>query len=376
MAVKVLIFSASIGEGHDLPARVLRDALVETAPGTQVEIVDGVKCLGAVGRRIIENGAELSVGKNAWLADAQYRAIERWRVTRGIFGVMLRTLGTRHYRRIVAEQRPDVIVSTYPGTTECLAILRRAGKLSVPCVSAITDLAGMRYWSAPGIDLHLLIHPESEAEVRSIAGPATEIVTVRGLTDPAFDVPVSRVDGRAAVGEPLDGALVAVSGGGWGVGDLEGAVEVALAVPGAPRVVVLCGRSDELRERLTVRFSGEPRVRVLGFTDQMSEWLAAADVLVHSTAGLTVLEAIIRGCAVVSYGWGIAHIRSNNEAYERFGLARVAKTRKQLGDEIAAALADPPGPDGSFAQLPQAAPLVLALAQRAAHREPRPGIAA
>ena len=40
-----------------------------------------------------------------------------------------------------------------------------------------------------------------------------------------------------------------VSGGGWAVGDLEGAAEEALEVPGAT-VVCLCGRNDELRSEL------------------------------------------------------------------------------------------------------------------------------
>ncbi len=43
-------------------------------------------------------------------------------------------------------------------------------------------------------------------------------------------------------------------------------------------------------------------MRVLGFTDRMPEVLAAADVLVHSTGGVTCLEARAAGTPVVSYG--------------------------------------------------------------------------
>ena len=114
-----------------------------------------------------------------------------------------------------------------------------------------------------------------------------------------------------------------VSGGGWGIGDIEGAIRAALEVEDTT-VVCLCGHNERARERLERRFAADPRVRVLGFTDQMSDLLAAADALVHSTAGLTVLEAQIRGCPVVSYGFAVGHIRANNRAYERFGLARVA----------------------------------------------------
>ena len=71
-------------------------------------------------------------------------------------------------------------------------------------------------------------------------------------------------------------------------------------------------------------------MRLVGFTEQMSEWLAAADALVHSTGGLTVHEAQIRGCPTISYGWGRGHVRRNNAAFRRFGLADVVTDRSEL----------------------------------------------
>jgi UDP-N-acetylglucosamine:LPS N-acetylglucosamine transferase len=118
-----------------------------------------------------------------------------------------------------------------------------------------------------------------------------------------------------------------------------------------------------VRARLEKRLGPDPRVRVTGFTDRMSEHLAAADVLVHSSAGLTVLEGMIRGCAVISYGWDVAHVRVNNRAYERYDMVRVARSRRQLADALSEALAHPREPDESFAALPDAADVVMRLAE-------------
>ena len=100
-------------------------------------------------------------------------------------------------------------------------------------------------------------------------------------------------------------------------------------------------------------------MRLLGFTDRMSDLLAAADALIHSTAGLTVLEAQIRGCPAISYGFAVGHIRANNRAYERFGLARVATSRGDLAAALREALAEHPEPDQSFASLPSPATLAI-----------------
>jgi processive 1,2-diacylglycerol beta-glucosyltransferase len=359
-APRVLILSAGIGEGHDLPARVLRDGLLAARPDAHVEIRDALAEIGGVLEQIGNQQAPLRVRHLQWLFDLEYRLIFRvaW-VRRAATWLLTRlTRGTIH--RLIAETSPDVIVSTYPGATEVLGRMRGAGAIGVPVVSAITDLAALHLWAQPAVDLHLITHEESTDEVRAIA-PRSRIAWVRGLTDPRFEQPLDEQTARDELDLPRSGGIVLVSGGGWGVGDLAGAVEAALAADGVVRTVVLCGRSEVLRADLERAFGGDERVVLLGFTDRMSELMAAADVLVHSTAGLTVLEAWIRGCRPISYGWGIAHVRLNNAAFERFGIAEVASDRAQLRAAIRRGLDTPRRPFAGYGDLPSAADEVLGL---------------
>src|SRR5205814_4521513 len=124
--------------------------------------------------------------------------------------------------------------------------------------------------------------------------------------------------------------------GGWGVGDLGGAIDTALADSEVELVACLCGRNDLLRARLAERYTKEKRVRLVGFTEQMSEWLGAADALIHSTGGLTVLEAYVRGCPTISYGWGRGHLRANNAAFRRYGIADVVGSARELEQALGA----------------------------------------
>jgi processive 1,2-diacylglycerol beta-glucosyltransferase len=358
--LKILIFSASIGEGHDLPARVLAEGIEREAPGAEIEIVDSLAVVGWLTRRLVMDSSRFHTEWGSRLFDLSYRLITDVRPTRWLGARLTQWLAARPIRRAVLERDPDVVISTYPGTTEVLGDLRRKGKIAAPVVSAITDLAALRYWAHPGIDLHLITHPESAEEVLQIA-PGSDVRCVRGLTDERFYFPPGKAEARRDLGLPAEAPVVIVSGGGWAVGDLEGAAEEALGIPGS-KVVCLCGRNDGLRGELARHFAGEGRVRVEGFTDRMPEWFAAADVLVHSTAGLTVLEAIMGGCGVVSYGWGLGHVRVNNAAFARFGLAEVAGSRQELGEALARALAASGPPDETFARQPTAASAVLSLA--------------
>jgi UDP-N-acetylglucosamine:LPS N-acetylglucosamine transferase len=354
----VLIVSTEIGEGHDAPARQLAAALEAERPGTEVEIVDGLLAMGRLLNGILKENSRHVMAWPAWMFDFQHWLAIRFRPTSWLSWALTYLIGWRGLMRMIRQHAPDVVVSTYPGTTMVLSPLRRRGVLKVPVISAITDLAELRYWAMPDVDVHLVTHEESIAEVRRRA-PRTEIRWVRGLTSAGFTEPADADEGRRAFGLPDGAPVIVVSGGGWGVGDLQGAVSEALELPGA-RVVILCGRNEELKARMEAAFGGEPRVHASGFTDQMSELFAAADVLVHSTAGLTVLEAWIRGCRVVSYGWGIAHIRANNEGFVRHGIARVARSRHELRGALAQALAEPRVErHAEFAALPSAASVVL-----------------
>lgn len=353
----VLIVSAGIGEGHDLPARWLAAGLAEEAPDLPVKIEDGLAAMGRLPERIVMSGSAFHSRLGNLMFDAEHWLMTRVPPLRAFVGWASVALGGRGLLRLIAREQPAVVVSTYPGVTETLARLRLQGRLDVPVVSAITDLASLRFWAHSGVDLHLVTHPESVEEVRDVAGADTDVVPVRGLNDPAFINPPSREAARQALGLPPGGPVVVVSGGGWGVGDVTGAVDEALALPGTT-VVVMCGRNDELRARVEERYRDEPRVRPLGFTDQVPELFAAADVLVHSTAGLTVLEAYLCGCATISYGWGRGHIRANNAAFLRFGLAEVASTRAALGPALTRALAKGPSERPSFASLPTAASVI------------------
>ena len=364
MSPRVLILTASVGAGHELPAQALAAQFAREAPTSTVVIEDGLDYLGPLVATVTHRAPRVVFFRSEWIWDAGYWLFARFPPTRWISKATLYRAERLRLRDLVARTRPDVIISTWPITTEILARMRRAGDVSVPLVATITDISALQFWAAPGVDLHLVSYPDSAAEVRRIAGPATRVVCVHGMARPEFLEPRSRADARTALGLPAEGAIVLVSGGGWGVGDVDGAVDVALSVPRVELVVCLCGRNRELAEALRRRLGANPRIRVEDFTEQISDYMAAANALVHSTGGNTIIEAHIRGCTPISYGWGRGHIRMHNRAFQRFGIAEVVASQPELAGAIRRAIVADRVPDTSFARLPSAATTVLELLGR------------
>lgn len=364
--MRVLILFCEEGEGHAAAARVLARELTEA--GAEVVVEDAMqRGLGRVIPLLSRDAYRVQVRRLRWTYGLEYRLFTgfppgRWLGRRG-----LAFFGARPLLRVIRAASADVVVSTHPAITNVLGFLRRRGRLAVPAVATITDFGVHPLWAHPGVDLHLVMHGAVVPAVEGVAGPDSAAV-VAPIVAAEFSAARVREDARRALGLPPLGPAVVVSGGGWGVGDLETPVGAALGVPGVT-VVCLTGRNEVLRRRMERRFSGEARLRVVPFTERMPEYLAAADVLVDATLGVTCLEALRAGCRVVACGAPPGHSRDNARALARLGLAEIARSPAEL-QRILARAVGLPGAPAALAGGPSAAATILAAAPRVV---PRPG---
>ena len=82
-------------------------------------------------------------------------------------------------------------------------------------------------------------------------GVPAETITVTGIPiDPVFAEPKDPQAMRLRQGLAPDRTTLLVSAGGFGVGPIEHLVRSLLPLQHPAQVVVLCGRSDELRQRI------------------------------------------------------------------------------------------------------------------------------
>jgi processive 1,2-diacylglycerol beta-glucosyltransferase len=339
-----LILSADVGEGHAAAARALAAQLEHAPQPTEVTVIDGLAAMGRVLKPVVEDGYRVQLRFIPWTYTIVYGLLNHVAPIRVLATRLLCLFGSRPLARAIAEHDPDVVVSTYPAVTVVLARLRRTGEVACPTVATITDLTGLFFWAQPGIDMHMVMYGESLSPVERIAG-RDSVRLVAPLISDEFLQARNSLQARRTLGLPENGRMVVVSGGGWGVGDVTGAVREFIGVPEASSIVVLAGRNEPLAQKLRRNFASEPRVHVYEFTDKMPELLAAADVLVHSTGGVTCLEAMAAGTPVVSYGLPVGHARVNTRAMAALDLVRLANDTNELREHVRASFAreaDPP----------------------------------
>jgi processive 1,2-diacylglycerol beta-glucosyltransferase len=202
--------------------------------------------------------------------------------------------------------QPDLCIATHFLPAEILAWLIAKKKLSARHVIVVTDYDVHAMWLCRTVDRYDVALPESLEYLAGIGVPREKLRVTGIPVDPLFEVPVVRRDARRKLGLSLDSLVLLISAGGYGVGPVEQLVRGLLALGQPWQLVAIAGKSEKLRARLEQMSKpagklpdGENRLVVVGFTNEMDQYMAAADALIGKSGGLTTSEALARGLPMI-----------------------------------------------------------------------------
>lgn len=337
---RVLIVSATQGEGHNAAGRALREAATTLWPDAAVDWLDTLDVMGpGVGplfRSIYAHNVEGtpwlyqlfydSLSSRPWFAHGTKRFVGAW-------------AGRRLGRRL-EQLRPDLILSTYPLGSAALEWLRRHRSLAVPVAAWVCDFAPSPLWVYAGLDLNVVAHELVEPLARSQVPGAR--VTAGGFPVEAAFEPRPRGPARAALSLPPQSFVALLSCGSLGFGDVARTAHALIDADPEVITLVVTGRNDTLRRRLAAEGDRDRRLRVLGWTDDVPGLLAASDVVVTNAGGSTAMEALACGRAVIMHRPIAGHGQANARLMAAAGLADVTEDEEQLARTIRHLRREPP----------------------------------
>ena len=131
-------------------------------------------------------------------------------------------------------------------------------------------------------------------------GVPRENVTATGIpVHPLFSQPKDRGECLSRQGLAGDRPVVLQLAGGFGVGPIEKLFRGLLEVEIPLQIVAVAGRNESAKRQLEeIEVPDRHRVKLLGFTDQIDELMAAADIVLSKPGGLTTSEVLARGAAM------------------------------------------------------------------------------
>lgn len=291
---RVLVLTASYGEGHNSAARALIAAL-RSQPGVEAEKVDLFADVSPRLDRLSRTLYLKVINHVPAVWAAFYARLDRTPHLRHLASMLpfhVRALG-----RLLDEKKPDALCATYPVYGWLWERLRREGRSVPPLDVVVTDALTINaiWFGIPA--RRWFVTDEGSARKMIARGVDASRITVSG-----FPVAAAFADRRADVSPPNP-----TQGGRHRVllminCSRRRAKAIARAVVACPglEVTITAGRSEALRQELAaLPHHPGTSVEVLGWTDRIPDLLMRHHLVISKAGGATTQESINALCPMI-----------------------------------------------------------------------------
>src|SRR5215212_2968366 len=344
--MKIIVLSASVGAGHLRAAQAVELALKQIAPSAQVQNLDVLELTNGAFRRIYGTAYIDLVNKAPHVLGYMYDMLDKpsrsGKNRTDRFRLAWEKLNLKKFIDLICESNPDLVINTHFLPAEIIASLRKRGECKVPQVTVTTDFETHRLWVNQPCEHYFTATEEGDIGLTAW-GVAREDITVTGIPiHPLFSQPKDRKD--VLKRQKLDGdrPIILQSAGGFGVGPIEKIYKSLLEIQRPLEIVVVTGKNAAAKDHLSqIPCPKRHRCQILGFTDQMDEFMCAADLVVSKPGGLTTSETLARGAAMVIVDPIPGQESRNSDFLLENGAAIKVNNLAALGHKVDAILSEP-----------------------------------
>lgn len=330
MSKKVLIMSASTGGGHNRAARAIEEELIEkTVNGESIEckIVDSLKLVNTTMDKIISRGYEKSAIYTPNAYGRVYRLSESGLVSKNEFkDNMITTFMAKKFRKLLLDEKPDVIIGTHPFPMIALSTLKKQCSHHAisntvfhsslndkfvsyfninqfpTLISVLTDYTTHSTWIQNELDYYIVGHEYVKELLISEGVDSNKIKPLGIPVEKSFLQHRNRELVLSELGFDSSKLTVLLMGGSFGAGNIKETLEELININRDFQILVITGKNESLKEKLDKKLklhNLDKKVKVLGFTNKMNDILASIDVLVTKPGGLTTTEALLKDVPMI-----------------------------------------------------------------------------
>lgn len=286
---RVLILTASTGEGHNAAARSLERKFREA--GYETKTMDLFKETSRAFNMVIEDGYKVLANRLPSLYGFMYRALNRKSLNHRFLRYSLFVIKKR-LNDTVKALNPSIIVGTHPFAVGIISDLKAHGKINAKFFSVVTDFKAHYAYLSPEVDAYITGSEYTKSTLVDMGVPPEKIHP--------YGIPVNEEFQTYQPKTPeflklIEDFKVLVMGGSMGSKDIARVVQVLTAQASNYQLLVICGRNEALKTMLEHQYPeaiAAGKLKVYGFTREVSKLMDLCDVIVTKPGGLTTTEAL------------------------------------------------------------------------------------
>lgn len=194
----------------------------------------------------------------------------------------------------------DIVITPHFLAAEILTNMRKHGIETPRTIFIATDYVCTPFTEETECDAYVTPAPDLEEDFVGRGVPKAKVYPFGIPVRQCFSVQETQEEVRARLGLEQDKKYVLFTGGSMGVKTIFESItrlEEQIEHRSDIGMIVVCGHNQDLYTKLEQKNS--PNVTLIGFTDDMSSYMKAANVFVTKPGGLSTTEAAVVGVPIL-----------------------------------------------------------------------------
>ncbi|WP_066254078.1 MGDG synthase family glycosyltransferase [Neobacillus drentensis] len=332
---KILILSASFGDGHKQVANALSEAIQFTLPHVEPITIDIMEWLHPYLFPISHYFYNRVIKKFPQVYSYLYNRTRE----KSPFSVKLNTfftLGMSSMLEVIEKIQPTVVVSTYPFAAGIMSKLKEHGLVNIPAVTIMTDYTDHSYWIYPFTDHYIVGSKQVKDRLVSLG--------IEGHKINHSGIPVLKkfinTQSRECLAKkyqlnPSQFTLLVMGGGEGFIGKGISTFQVLENLSSPIQLIIVCGRNKKLRNQLEEEIRNtKHHILLLGYSENIHELMAMSDLMISKPGGVTTSEALAMELPLLLYHPLPGQEEDNAQFLVDAGLALLAENDHDLIGKI------------------------------------------
>ncbi|MCK5851715.1 galactosyldiacylglycerol synthase [bacterium] len=300
----ILILSASTGAGHVRAAEALQKCASEKYPEIKVTHIDVLQYVTWIFRKLYA-GTYVGLAKDhksMWGYVYDKTDHSPCDVPTRSLRLFFQKINMRHWKKKCMELNPDHIICTHFLPAEMIdrAISKNIklpnGKNIPPTSVVVTDFDVHWMWCLKYLNQFFVANKEAALRLADRNVDANKINITGIPVCPGFTKKYSQNEKKIELNLAPDKIAVLLMAGGYGIGRIDETAERLINDFPDLQIIAIAGHNKKLSEsldKLSEKYN--ERIVSIGYTTEVEKYMAASDIILTKTGGLTSSECLAMG---------------------------------------------------------------------------------
>ncbi len=316
--MNILLFSVSIGHGHDQVAHTISQEFLSSVPNCRVKVKNTLKMLNPILDKVLLE-SYMNIIKfypKAWGA-----LYDRTNTKESFIDIndISSTLFKGKLKKEIESFKPSVIICTHPFPTAIMASLKSKNKIDIPIVSVITDFNVHISYLNDFVDHYIIASENLKYDLIEYGIKEDRILPLGIPIRSIFNLPIDRQEVCDRLGL-INKRTILVMGGGLGLGQISKVVLKMDEILENIQIIAVAGRNAKLEKTLK-NLNLKNDFKVYGFVNNIHELMEISDCIISKPGGVTSAEILAKQKPLIIFSPLPGHEFENTEFLMNSGTA-------------------------------------------------------